>query len=204
MMFGGLIPNYIYKKLKLELADCESILEIGCGHHSPLLTIGYGQRTTAVEIYEPYVTMHRQAGDYKEVILADGLNYQPKEKYDAVVILDVLEHLPQAPACKMIERLESAATKRFVTLTPNGWVYNPEVDGNPHQLHVSSWSAQDFRDMGFKVRGSTGLKWIYGEQCIVKWKPYLFWQGVGICSQPLVKYIPDIAWHLYATKEIKE
>jgi len=37
--------------LKRDLADCESILELGCGSDSPLLKIGYGYKTHAVDIW---------------------------------------------------------------------------------------------------------------------------------------------------------
>jgi len=80
--------------LKRDLADCESILELGCGSDSPLLKIGYGYKTHAVDIWEPYVTKHTLAGNYKSCSLDNILTmHYPYKSVDAVVICDVLEHL---------------------------------------------------------------------------------------------------------------
>ena len=71
---GWLSNDYPYLEwLKRDLADCESILELGCGRYSPLLKVGAGPRTVAVDIWKPYINMHRAANSYSRCIEANIL-----------------------------------------------------------------------------------------------------------------------------------
>lgn len=201
--------DYSYLRwLQRDLADCDSILELGCGSNSPILKIGYGFKTDAVDIWESYIDMHNRAGDYHNCILADILTLPlvpDKEKaYDAVVICDVLEHLPRQRVLDidLFKALEKVARKKVILFTPNGFVENDEVDGDHYQRHVSAWEPEDYISHGYKVDGSTGLRWLMGKASLPKYHPYAIFQILIILSQPLVFKHPKIAWHSYAVKEL--
>ena len=72
----GAIRHYFYLRddyrtwLKRDLADCDSILELGCGSNSPILQIGYGAKTTGVDIFETYVDEHNRQGHYQHCLYA--------------------------------------------------------------------------------------------------------------------------------------
>lgn len=222
IFFGVLIPSLIkviFKSwlsndypylewLNDDLADCENILELGCGRASPLLKIGAGKRTDAVDIWQPYVTMHNEAGDYRyckqENILTMDLASCEKQ-YDAVVICDVLEHLPKDEVLKidLFSAIEKVARKKVILFTPNGFVENDEVDDDPYQAHVSAWSHWDYVKRGYGVRGSTGVRWLMGKASLPKYRPHLLGQLLIIFTQPLVFCLPEIAWHTYAIKELE-
>lgn len=198
-----------YKWLQRDLADCESILDLGCGSSSPLLKIGVGKKTDAVDIFEPYIKMHNKAGDYRSCVLADILTMplipELEKQYDAVVVCDVLEHLPKDKVYEigLFNSIERIARKRVILFTPNSFVENDLVDDDPYQAHVSSWWPDDYRAMGYKVVGSTGLRWLLGKGSLPEYKPSTLFQILALLAQPLVYRYPRIAWHSYAVKEIK-
>lgn len=202
-----LLRNYSYLKwLKRDLADCESILELGCGSNSPIIRIGYGHKTDTVDIFEPYIEKHNRNHDYRECHQADILEMRfPEKKYDAVVMLDVLEHLPRdiVERTKLMERMEQCAKKKVIFFTPNGYVENDLVDGDEHQAHVSAWEPIDYQKRGYKVHGATGIRWVLGKASLPKYHPYSVFAIVAMCSMPVIYNRPEIGWHSYAVREIR-
>lgn len=200
-----LVNSYPYLEwLKRDLADCESILELGCGSNSPLLKIGYGYKTDAVDIWQPYVDAHNERGDYRKCEQADILAMDfSGRSYDAVVICDVLEHLDKPKVYKvgLFGKVEKLAKKKVILFTPNGFVPNDEVDGDPYQAHISAWYPRDYRERGYKVVGSTGVRWLMGKASLPRFKPADLFQVLIMLTQPMVYWWPGVAWHSYAVKE---
>jgi len=197
--------DYDYRRwLKRDLEDCDVILELGCGSNSPLIQIGVSHRTDAVDIWQPYIDMHNRSGTYRHCNLGNLLNLNTDDKYDAVVICDVLEHLKKedVDATMLFAKLEAIATKKIILFTPNGYVDNDEVDGDPFQKHLSAWEPEDFTSRGYKVVGATGLRWLFGKASRPKYHPYSVCSIIGMLSEPLVYHRPKLAWHSYAVKEL--
>ena len=198
--------KYDYREwLRRDLADCDSILELGCGSNSPILQIGYGQKTTALDIFPAYVRMHNAANHYAHCWIGNLLweNFGTK-RYDAVVICDVLEHLdrPSVETTRLFERIELAARKKVILFTPNGWTENSWVDGNEYQLHRSVWGPDDYQKRGYTVTGTHGWRWIIGEAGLPRRRPYSLWSIVAMLSLPLMVKHPEWAGHSYAVKEV--
>lgn len=187
------------------LADCESILELGCGSNSPILKIGAGPRTYAIDIWKPYVDMHNRKRDYYACEECDVFNFSFSPRmFDAVVICDVMEHLPREKALEfdLFGKMERCARKKVIIFAPNGFVENDEVDGDPYQAHVSAWEPEDYRKQGYTVRGATGVRWWLGKAGCIKYKPTIFWDYLNQLTQPFLYYMPELAWHSYARKEL--
>ena len=192
--------------LKRDLADCDSILELGCGSNSPILQIGYGKKTVGVDIFQPYVDVHNEHKDYQSCERADILSYQYLPRtFDAVVICDVFEHLDKDCVIKrkLFERMESTARKKVIIFTPNGWVENDPVDGNFAQEHKSAWEPVDYLSRGYSVKGTHGWRWIVGKAGLPKRKPISLWSIVAMLSLPVVFNHPEWAGHSYAVKVVK-
>ena len=202
---------YYYGWLKRDLADCETILELGCGPPggfiqtiSPLLQIDYGKKTDALDIWQPYVDAHIRIGDYNKCFRADILETVfPVKAYDAVVMFDVMEHLPRekVEAIGLFEKMENCARKKVIIFAPNGFVENDFVDGDPHQEHISAWEPKDYKAKGYRVLGGTGLRYLFGKASLPK-RPQLLFYILGMLSQPLIYHFPGLAWHSYAVKEL--
>lgn len=196
---------YYYDWLKYDLEGCESILELGCGSKSPLLHIGYGQKADAIDIWQPYVDKHNEAEDYRMCWQADILKMDfPERAYDAVVMFDVLEHLPRekVKAMDLFGKMEKCARKKVIFFTPNGYVPNDEVDGDPYQAHLSAWWPADYQKRGYEVVGGTGIRCFFGKASLPK-RPHILFYTLGMLSQPVVYYFPKLAWHSYAVKEVR-
>lgn len=189
--------------LKRDLADCKSILELGCGANSPILQIGYGKRTSAIDIWQPYVNQHLAGEHYRNCWQGDILTEQfyPKS-YDAVVICDVLEHLPKDRINGLFNVLSSVARKKVIIFTPNGELDNDITDGNSYQGHLSTWEPKDYEKQGYKVFGATGLRHILGKGARPKYHPYSVMEIIAMLSQPYIYSKPGLAIHSYAIKEL--
>ena len=198
------LPVYL-RWLERDLADCDNILELGCGSDSPLLKIGLGHKTHAVDIWEPYIIKHSEVGNYKSCTLENILTMPyPEKSVDAIVMCDVLEHLERKEVyyTELFQRFENCARKKVILFTPNGFIENDEVDGDPYQRHVAAWFPEDYRREGYKVKGGAGFHWLYGKAGIIKRRPYTLMEYVGQLSQLLVYHFPNLAWHSYAVKEL--
>jgi len=200
--------SYDYRQwLARDLADCDTILELGCGRNSPLLQVGLGPKTHAVDIWEPYVHLHQKQADYGKVWTADIMALQLGiKKYDAVVTTDVMEHLPreQVLAKDLFGAMERCARKRVIIFTPNGFIENDKTDGDPFQEHVSAWEPKDFIERGYTVHGATGLRFIFGKASLPRWHPFSTWSIIAMLSQPYIYNHPRWAWHSYAVKEVQQ
>lgn len=201
---------YDYKRWLLrDLANCETILELGCGRNSPILQIGLGSRTYAVDIWQPYVDLHNRNGDYRQCMKQDLLtiDYPDKPLYDAVVITDVMEHLlrEKVEHMDLFACMERTARKRVIIFTPNGFIENDLVDDDddPWQEHVSAWEPEDYLKRGYTVKGATGIRWVLGKASLPRLRPYSLWAILAMISQPYIYNHPNWARHSYAVKDIK-
>jgi len=199
--------NYYYTEwLRRDLADCKTILELGCGSNSPILKIGYGKKTDAIDIWQPYIKKHNKKGDYRNCWHGDVLEFDfPVKVYDAVVMFDVLEHLlaERVKEIGLFDKLERCAKKKVILFTPNGYMTNDESDGNPYQAHLSAWWPEDYKVRGYKVLGGTGFRCLFTKASCPK-RPQSLFYTLGMISQPLVYHFPGLARHSYAVKELEE
>lgn len=206
IMLTWLNENYHYWEwLRRDLADCETILELGCGQKSPILQIDYGKKTDAIDIWGSYVVQHNEAGDYHKCQQGDILEFNfPQKAYDAVVMLDALEHLPRGKVREigLFDRMERCARKKVILFTPNGYIPNDEIDGNPYQIHLSVWRPGDYEARGYEVLGGTGLRYLFNKASCPK-RPQSIFYLLGMISQPLIYHFPKLAFHSYAVKELE-
>lgn len=207
--------EYDYRQwLERDLADCESILELGCGPPlgflqtiSPLLQIGLGMKTDAFDIWQPYIEKHKKDGNFRKCWQADILQINLSAKaYDAVVIFDVLEHLPKEKVEQMdlFAMMEKCARKKVIVFTPNGFIENDEVDNDPWQKHLSAWEPEDYLKRGYKVVGTTGLRYLFGKASLPKYRPHSVCAIIGMVTMALVYHKPNFAWHSYAVKVLEK
>lgn len=180
-----LLPNlsalsYILR-LNKHLKDCKTVLDIGCGELSPLSYLKIDQMT-GVEKHVPSLKNAKKNQTHHVYISEDITNISRKFKknqFDACVALDVIEHLPKKEGYRLIKDMEKIARKKIVLFTPNGFLNQPS-NNNQYQEHLSGWTAQEMKDLGFQVTGVYGLKSLRGAKHELKYKPKIFW---GLVSE---------------------
>jgi len=197
--------------LQRELSDCETALDLGCGPHSPVSFCTNLKRSVGVEAFEPYYNRAKEFRTHTELLCkrVQDLDFAPGS-FDAVVMIEVIEHLSEADAEEILVLAEKWARKKVIVTSPNGFVPQKAVDGNPLQMHLSGWDLAKMRRMGYRSRGLLGLKALRQEVhsetmgddlfATIRLRPRPFWFVVSSLSQLLTYYVPQLAFGLFSVK----
>jgi SAM-dependent methyltransferase len=203
-LYRALFPGWT-KHLKKELADCDTVLDLGCGYNSPIQYCNTILSSVGVELFEPYLRESSRKHIHSQYLKADvmKLEFKPKS-FDAVVALELLEHLSKEEGYELISKMSKWAKKKVVLTTPNEYFPQDIYDNNILQLHRAGWSAQELRKLGFQVRGMNGWKALWGEKGSLKYRPPFIWGVISDLSQKMTYRFPGLAFQLFAIKRIKE
>jgi len=200
-LYEFLFPH-MFILMKRELSGCDSVLDLGCGHHSPLQVCDI-PFSVGVEMFEPSLQESRRKGIHSEYVIADirRVDFKPKS-FDAVIAVEVLEHLTKQEGAELLSRMEQWARKKIILTTPNGYLHQDTYDSNPLQEHKSGWTVNELRALGFRVRGLAGLKVLRGDKGSIRYRPALLWAIISSLTQKLTYYFPKLAFQLMAVKKI--
>ncbi len=174
--------------LQRELKDCKFVLDLGCGPSSPLQHCRNIKYSVGVEAFGPYLEKSKRKKIHTEYIEGkiEDLNFS-ENSFDAVVMLEVLEHLPVDAGLEILKRAEKWAKKKVIVSSPNGFVPQKAVDNNSLQKHLSGWDYYKMKKLGFKSYGLAGLKFLRQEaqndimsdelMTSIRFWPKIFWLG---------------------------
>lgn len=102
-------------------------------------------RWTAVEAWGPYVPRFDLRGLYDAVVVADARRLVgPFYRADLVIAGDVLEHMPRADAVRLLGKVRTNAANLIVSV-PVLHLDQGAVYGNPFEMHVDHWTADQMR-----------------------------------------------------------
>lgn len=215
-IIARILHTLVYE-LKEELKDCSSVLDLGCGNCSPIQHCQNIQHSVGVEAFGPYLEESRKQKIHSEYLQKEinSLDFA-KNSFDAVIMIEVLEHLPKEMGKNILKKAEKWAKKKIILSTPNGYFPMDEVDGNSFQRHLSGWDAKELRQMGFNVRGMSGSKFFYHKKNTVhslhqegaifsniRFKPRKLFYVLNGLFQSISYYLPRQAFGLLAVKNIK-
>ncbi len=202
LLYCKLFPEWT-ERLKNELVLCDTVIDLGCGYNSPIQYCDI-PFSVGVEIFDTYLQESKRKCIHNEYIKADVRNIKLEPKsFDAVVALDLLEHLSKDEGYALIREMVTWAKKKVIVKTPNGIVYQDDYDNNPFQEHKSGWSARDLRKLGFKVYGKRGWKILRGYRGAVKFRPTWLWGIISDLTQTVTYFYPEQARQLVAIKQIE-
>ncbi len=202
--------------LQKELVNCKTVLDLGCGPSSPLKNIKNIEYSVGVELFKPYLDISQKQNIHTKYLQKNilNLNFKPKS-FDAVILIEVLEHLSKKNGLKILKLAQKWASKKVILSTPNNYFPMDLVDNNKYQKHLSGWSITELKKNGFKVYGVSGLKIFYKPSNNVdslingkfyqniKFYPRPFFYAINALFQILNYYSPKYSFGLFAVKIIK-
>lgn len=137
-------------------------------------------------------------GDVRQV---DSL-FAPKS-VDCVFALDLIEHLRKEDGLRLLDAVEEIARRRVVIFTPNGFLPQGPLDGNPFQEHLSGWTTREMEARGYHVVGVNGWRPLRGEIGAIRLRPRWFWTRISLYTQNLFESKPRYAFQLFCVKDME-
>jgi SAM-dependent methyltransferase len=203
----GADPNQILVKLALRnaLADCKSVLDVGCGPASTLRQLGIS-KCAGIDGYLPAVEEARRKNTHDEIFHGDirelPRHFKPGQ-FDACIAMDVIEHLPKQDGLKLMRDMEVIAKKKVVFFTPNGFLPQKHATVSDLQEHLSGWEVEEMQSHGYMVEGQLGPKKWRGEYHALKGRPTIFWGLASLVTQLFyTRNHPDKAAAILCTKTV--
>ncbi len=137
--------SHVMVHLAREVVGCESVLDIGSGLGA---YIGCGPPfRAALDAHAPYLALV-DAAIKLQGRAQDILPRLRQRSFDAVICIDVIEHLDKAEGVALLAELARVAAKIVVVFTPLG--FHPQegdawgLGGEHWQRHRSGWTEADF------------------------------------------------------------
>jgi len=214
--FAWLFPTTVFC-LRKNLADCESVLDLGCGPSSPLQYCENIKYSVGVEAFQPYLKESKKRKIHTEYIEKEIEEVDfSKNSFDAVILIEVLEHLSEEEGYAILEKAQNWARKKILVSTPNGFVFQGERDGNPRQKHLSGWDLRKMKSLGFRCWGLAGFKFLHQAMetevsglesdftASIRFRPKIFWFAVAAISQLITYSFPSLAFELFCVKNLRK
>jgi len=152
------------------LSDCKTILDLGCGGNSPLRflqtkTYGIDASISAIKAARKNKTHNL----LKVMEVKQAIRYFKPKSFEAVVALDLIEHLNKEDGYNLLSDMEKLAIKKSIIFTPNGFI--AQSGNSTFDLHRSGWTSEEFKKLGYKVYGMYGPKSMRSEYHQIRFKP---------------------------------
>lgn len=186
------MPNsYTYFKQEIKqwiidnIPTSKRILDVGPGQgtYSDLLR-DCGYRIDAVEVWAPYVDQFNLRAKYDNVYIASVMDFD-WEKYDFIILGDVLEHLSVEDAQSLIDRMQMYGIRCMVAI-PYMMIQDGTEYGNEYETHLQPDLTPEVM-----LKRYPSLKPVYINE----------WYGYYVNQE---KYKRDKAYVLYATESYKD
>lgn len=159
------------------------VLDLGCGEFAsgiseeiPLLPF---REYVGVEIHKPTFERARvkqlkaKRVGFVNMEIIEFLETVKNDKFDVIMMFDVLEHFEKKDALRILSMVEKICTKRLIFFMPIGdhtlEANDGIVAGNPYQKHLSEWSKDEWIKLGYDIElwkgfhhsGKLDAAWIY-------------------------------------------
>lgn len=209
----SLLRNSVFC-LARELKGCDTVLDLGCGYDS-FLQYATPQFSVGVEYFMPYLLQSKRKGIHNAYVRANICNVEfAPSSFDAVLLLNVIEHMDRQSAFSLLSKAARIARKKIIVISPNGFLDQGSADGNELQAHKSGWSPNELAREGFQAYGVNGLRIFRkdshraGQQdyensllSTIKFRPRFFWLIIAELSQVIAYYFPEFAFEVFYIKK---
>ncbi|HRZ25835.1 MAG TPA: glycosyltransferase [Spirochaetota bacterium] len=182
------------------ISDCDSILDVGCGISSPVqfCNISYSK---GIDIAAESCDECRRLGLHDDVVHADARMMPDSYRgHDAVIGVEILEYLEKEEGIDLIRKMESWAQKKVVIVSVNGSIAGNSNPIGDSAIQKSIWKADDFRRLGYSLKGIRGWKRLRDESGVISTQPTWLWNIVSLITEYIVFFIPEHAYQILAVK----
>lgn len=159
------------------LKGIESIIDLGCGDLWFTASLPGVIRHIGIDIWPEQLRLaeERRPVIGWEPIEADALAFLKScgvGLVDAVLAIDIIEHLTEEEGLALLDEMPRVAKKLVICWSPLGFLkrgpYNPDLTENPHQVHMWGPMPKIFIERGWTV--DTYPKWHQDGGAIFAWK----------------------------------
>lgn len=203
-IYRRIFPTYEFLLEKI-ISDSKSVLDVGCGYPSPIRGFSKKFYSVGVDVFSPSIEKSRADGIHNKYVQSDVLDIDKKftpGSFECVLASDLIEHLTKEKGYELLKKMEAIASKKVIIFTPNGFVPQGEHDNNPWQVHLSGWSVDEMKNLGYEVIGVNGWKKLRGEYSLIKLKPKKLWQIISDLTQVITKKHPRKAFQILCLKNV--
>ena len=196
-------------ELKKAIRGMKTVLDVGCGPASPLKEFKkeLGIYSVGIDVFPENINASKKALIHDEHYVMDALDIDKKFKeksFDAVIAIDLIEHLTKEESEEFIPKVEAIAKKLIIISTPNNFLEQRSHSGNPFLKHKCGWTLREMKELGFKCKGIIGPRFIHGECAAIKLKPIKFWSKVSLLCQKFINRFPKFAASIICIKKIEK
>jgi len=154
----------------LKQLKCKNILELGVGYgqFGPKIRIEIpGSRLFGIEIFEPYFSKI-PVNCYERLFNDDIRTFDYENKMgdvdlDAILIIDVLEHLTKQDALELLGKLEKIS-KHIIISVPIIDVEQGEFLGNKWEEHKYQWKINEMLELNYSCKFAGKIIGIFHKQ----------------------------------------
>jgi len=112
-----------------------------------------------IDLFLPNLEFVRNHRVYDDVVQCEVSRLPFKDdSYDTVIASEVLEHLEKERGSECLREFERVSSKKVILLTPQHpgerEGFATSVGFNPYEAHVSKWSLDELRSLGYRVYGA--------------------------------------------------
>lgn len=151
----GFVERDLEKLVKSVIKPAESVLDIGCGIGKFLQFTSPKQRVIGVEPHFPYIEEAKTVAPWAEFRNTDAISFflNTDEKFDCILLIDVVEHLLEKEAIEMLELAKLHCNEILFSFIPYG-VHIQTDDawgkgGEYWQTHRSTWDETNIKALDF-------------------------------------------------------
>lgn len=167
--------------------DIRSIIDLGCGDLWHTAWLSGVTRHIGVDIWPDQIKAATgpRSGTRRRVeqrpvygwepIEGDALAFLKSCNYklvDAVLAIDIIEHLPKEEGLALLDEMPRVTKKLVICWAPLGMLkrgpYNPDLTENPHQVHLWGPTPEIFIERGWQL--DIFSEWHQDGGAIFAWK----------------------------------
>jgi len=86
-----------------------------------------------------------------KIMLGDILDVNKYENVDCLLFWHGPEHIDKATFLNMVSKIENKVNKLIIFGMPLGYEPQDIVYGNKHEIHISEWYLDDWKNLGYEI-----------------------------------------------------